>query len=398
MNNTTYYKSITYLPMKRKSFFAKMSSFFGRGFVFVWSSLLVLLGGAMGTLDAVAQSSTIILKTDKNVGEKIKIRIYIQKDTPITIDGVEEAFENTWKEYTLTKQEVKITGVVKRLYCSNNLITAINTQDAPTLEELICSLNKIKSLDVSNNKKLRALTCIDNELEALTVKGAENLEYLDCGKNQLSSIDVTDNTKLNHLGLANNKLDKIDLQKNTKLTNLLCENNELTALNVAGLTDLIYINCFGNKIKGEAMTNFVNSLPGKTYEDAAELRVINSKGTRHDNHCKKSDALIAEYKMWTVQDYKGGTKEIYPGSDEEPPADDTEEISFLTGLDLNTNVLLEISGEGDITLEGLENLCIEKFNCKNKRKGNQIELFDFGNYLTGCNQGPLAGRAELYSE
>lgn len=338
--------------MKEKKTTSRVLSSTKRGFVFLSCFLSLLLGSVAYSFSAMAQSS-ITLTTNKAVGEKIKLRIYIEPKTSISIDGVEEEFENAWKEYTLNKQEVTITGVIKRLFCSNNQITSIDTKNAPELQAIICSYNEIQSLDFSQNSEIKSITCIQNKLESINVTGIEKLEFLSCERNNLETIDVTTNSKLSHLGVGNNKLKKIDVTQNKLLVNLFCENNELSSLDLAGLSNLIYINCFGNKIKGKAMSDLVASLPERTLLDEAELRIINSKGSTHDNHCMKKDALVAEEKCWSVMDYNGGNKNSYAGTDEEPQ-EDTEQISFVTERPINTSISMEIEAEGEVTFEGLD--------------------------------------------
>ncbi len=323
-----------------------------RGFFVLCCFLLISLGAGSGVFSAMAQSS-ISFTTNKNVGEKIKIRLYVPKDTPITIEGVEEEFAPTTQEYTLKQQQVTITGEVNKFHCSNNGITSIDTKNAAELKEILCSYNAIEHLDLSANKELSAVICTHSGLKSLNVAGADKLTYIGCENNNLTELNLKSNLELNHLAVSNNSLRSLDIAANTKLKNLFCENNELSALNVRGLEALIYVNCFGNKIKGQAMTDLMNGLPERSVYDEAEIRIINSKGQRHDNHCMEADVLIAEGKAWTVQDYNGGDKVFYYGSKEQP-VEEVEEITLVTDHEESEDFQIRIEGEGDILLEGLE--------------------------------------------
>jgi hypothetical protein len=57
-----------------------------------------------------------------------------------------------------------------------------------------------------------------------------------------------------------------------------------------------------NAIKGENMTNLVNSLPNRTGKTAGKFVVYASNDSREENVITKADVAIAKGKNWNVID------------------------------------------------------------------------------------------------
>ena len=83
------------------------------------------------------------------------------------------------------------------------------------------------------------------------------------------------------------------------ITRLFCIANELTNLDVSQCSSLKDLVCFLNQIKGEAMTQLVNSLPDRTGKEAGVFVVYSDFQTER-NICLKSDVAIAKAKNWQV--------------------------------------------------------------------------------------------------
>ena len=83
------------------------------------------------------------------------------------------------------------------------------------------------------------------------------------------------------------------------ITRLFCIANELTNLDVSQCSSLNSLVCFMNQIKGEAMTQLVNSLPDRTGKEAGVFVVYSDFQTER-NICLKSDVAIAKAKNWQV--------------------------------------------------------------------------------------------------
>ena len=218
--------------------------------------------------------NVITFKTDKAVGEEIKLNMNYSGATP-TLGGLTGTPQyGLLSTYTLTSQTVTITGDVTHLTCYNNQLTA---------------------LDVSKNTALTVLYCYNNQLTALDVSKNTALTELDCSDNQLTALDVSKNTALTELFFDGNKLTALDVSQNTALIWLVCYNNQLTALDVSKNTALGTLRCHGNQIKGEEMTRLVNSLPDRTGKRAGKFTVVQEPALE-GNICLKSDVAIAKGK------------------------------------------------------------------------------------------------------
>ncbi len=142
-----------------------------------------------GTEDMQKPENVIRLTTGKNIGDKIALTV-TGKGT-VTIEGVAEPLVlNFPNVYTLTSQEIKIVGKVKTLTCADNLLTAIDVSQAPTLTYLECSRNQLTSLNVDNNVALKRLVCMENKLTSLNLSQNSELFRLDCALNSISGVEM----------------------------------------------------------------------------------------------------------------------------------------------------------------------------------------------------------------
>lgn len=141
-----------------------------------------------GTEPTLAENM-IAMTTGKNIGDKIALTV-TGKGT-VTIEGVAEPLVlNFPNVYTLTSQEIKIVGKVKTLTCADNLLTAIDVTQAPTLTFLDCSRNQLTSLNVDNNVALKRLVCMENKLTSLNLSQNSELFRLDCALNSISGVEM----------------------------------------------------------------------------------------------------------------------------------------------------------------------------------------------------------------
>lgn len=86
---------------------------------------------------------------------------------------------------------------------------------------------------------LMSLYCSYNMLTALDLSALSHLEYIDCSYNQIATLD---------------------LSQNTALIIVWCHGNQLTSLNVEGLAALRGLRCYWNMLKGDAMAQLVDAL------------------------------------------------------------------------------------------------------------------------------------------
>ena len=126
-------------------------------------------------------------------------------------------------------------------------------------------------------------------------------------------------------------------------TILICEQNELTNLDVSQCSSLEGLSCFLNQIKGEAMTQLVNSLPDRTGKKAG-LFVVYYTSQEERNICFKSDVAIAKAKNWQVAlaTVENGKVKYYLYEGEDPTK--TFAVTFAK------------KGEGTLTATGADDL------------------------------------------
>ena len=126
-------------------------------------------------------------------------------------------------------------------------------------------------------------------------------------------------------------------------TVLICQQNELTNLDVSQCSSLEGLVCFLNQIKGEAMTQLVNSLPDRTGKKAGVF-VVYSTSQEERNICFKSDVAIAKAKNWQVAlaTIENGKVKYYLYEGEDPTK--TFAVTFAK------------KGEGTLTATGADDL------------------------------------------
>jgi len=204
---------------------------------------------------------------------------------------------------------VEYFTALEELNCNNNELTELDISKNTALTRLDCGFNHLTELDVSNNTALKILRCGSfnsgyNQISELDVSNNTALTRLDCYNCSLTSIDVSHNPALIYLGLGANRLTELDASNHPALEALSCENNQLSKLNVSGCTALFSIECYGNKLRGEEMTAFVNSL-----ETMAPVSYSNKGlyvyGYKDENIITPSQVKIAKDKEWRVLDYSG---------------------------------------------------------------------------------------------
>lgn len=281
----------------------------------------------------------ISFTTNKNIGEKIELRIDAESSDKDSIwidlnnDGKQSPDEKVKKfgskvsdisEFVLCGKTVTLYGKVTLFNCQREDIKIIDTAHCPSLKVLNCADNNLISLDVSLNTSLVKLDCFQNGISSLDVNKNINLEKLNCSGNMLRTLDVSGNKKLKTLGCSGNKLSvlnlknntalkvlycfgntisSIDLTANTALEELDCSENMLTALDLSENHVLKEIKCFTNKIPAEKMDILVKSLKDRKNLESGELTVINSAPEAADeNICTAAQVNIAKDKNWKVYD------------------------------------------------------------------------------------------------
>lgn len=206
---------------------------------------------------------------------------------------------------------------LKYLYCSENELNSLDLSRNRALETLSISSNKLEYIDLSALRNLTLLNCSFCRLKTLDLNANSKLEYLFAQGNAITALDVTNNRKLIVLSMEENNLADLRLKDNDQLETLYLQNNKLTVLNLAYLPrleefycydnalkrlDFSYmprvktIACFDNEIRGEAMTQMLESLP--TQSRLSRIALINPLSAKERNVCKKSDVAIAKERNW----------------------------------------------------------------------------------------------------
>lgn len=165
----------------------------------------------------------------------------------------------------------------------------------------------------------------------------------------IEAIDVTNLPNLTELNVALNDISELDLSGNPKLTTLSCECNLITTLDLSDCPDIDFINCYGNQIKGEGMTDMINSLPKRSRNYTGQMIVYDPTYSYEGNICLKSDVEAANGKYWVIycMTPDGNDPVIYEGAD---PAG-IESVTVANAITYDpANYIVEIAQPGKITV------------------------------------------------
>lgn len=208
--------------------------------------------------------------TSRQPGETIVLNIKAAGD--FTVEGVAETnFASGKNTLTLASQEVFVKGDLTNFECPGNDITTLSFEGTPS-----------------------------------------RLTYFDC---------------------SNNKIETLAVVNAIALTQLYAQKNALTSFNIEGCTGIMRVDCYNNKLKGNAMKRFMQSLPDGTANNPY-LFVIDTKSSSEENVASTTDVAIATGKGWSVFDYSGGDNwgmgKRYEGSEPTEPEIPEEFFTFST--------------------------------------------------------------------
>ena len=169
----------------------------------------------------------------------------------------------------LSALDVSKNRELEKLNCEYNQLSALNVSNHPKLDELICNHNQLIELNVSNCPALTQLQCNYNHLSALDVSSNQALWELSCANNQLIELDVRSNPKLLYLATSSNPLSELDVSQNPKLSTLYCRSNQLSELDLKNNKILEFFDCSKNhltslNIDGRPMGRF--TCQGNSYD------------------------------------------------------------------------------------------------------------------------------------
>lgn len=283
--------------------------------------------------DIQKENVNIVLKTELPIGSQIALNL--GESNNVVLTGVKEEYQQGDYEegrylYTLTSQSISISGDISELDCNGQQLTAAHLKDLPNLyyvelhsnklaqftasncpaiEELYLSNNQLEMLDVSNMEELSTLDCSTNALTSLIFSGCESLSSLWCHRNRLSAIDLSGSPLLGEVMAFSNRLSALDLSHNEKLKTLNVADNQIQQLSFTANPLLRMVVCHTNRIKGEAMTVLMQSLPMREEESKGKITIFDSKANTEENLCLQKDVAIANSKHWICYDFMGSTSD-----------------------------------------------------------------------------------------
>lgn len=220
--------------------------------------------------------------------------------------------------FPLKSQTFKIYGKVGELKINDNEITSLKLENAPDLKKLDARNNKLTSLDLSLNNKLEelylrkntlknlslnafALTTVDlanNMFERLDLSKAPNIEILFLASNpQLSSLTVSEYLlSLESFDTFDTALTSLDLSFCPNLDFLRVSATPLKNLDVSNnsnLTDVSIERFEGKGLIGEALSQFVESLPEKKASKKGDIYLSKDQAT-------EAIKTVLQRKHWNV--------------------------------------------------------------------------------------------------
>ena len=146
---------------------------------------------------------------------------------------------------------------LKQLDCSLNLLASLNVSNNTKLDTVNCNSNQLKSLTFVSNPLLRMLSCDDNQLTDINVNANDSLRAIFISSNNLATLDISNNKVLNILHVNDNQLEALDVMENLELLDLSCESNKLDSLDLSSNVLLLGLDCDNNQLNSLVITSNV---------------------------------------------------------------------------------------------------------------------------------------------
>ena len=180
-------------------------------------------------------------------------------------------------------------------------VVSINASGCTQLEQLTADDNEITSIDLTGCNQLKYFFFKSNPMTSLNLSGLSSLKTITCYEGQLTSLDVSDCTSLSNLYCSDNPLTSINLSGCTEIESLNFNGLQLTSLNVSGCTNAKYVNINNNRLQGEAMDAFVESIPECSNPEYSFIRCLNMHDPAEENRLTLAQAAKLREKGWPVQ-------------------------------------------------------------------------------------------------
>lgn len=210
---------------------------------------------------------------------------------------------------------------INHIHLENNNLEALKLPAGSPLKTLnVSGVKTLTSIDVSQQPKLRALQIDGVEITSLDLSANENLMELTMSETAIKELNLSKAPMLNTLNVAGCKqLTKLDLSGCAELSTLYCGKSGLTELDLSACTSLTEfsgdhngftrltfnsnsltrVDCAGNNIRGQAMTDLINSLPKVR---SGNFFVVDMSVGQEKNHCSVEQVKLARDKGWQVFD------------------------------------------------------------------------------------------------
>ena len=214
-----------------------------------------MLVGMMLLTSITASAGGFKLKTAKPVGQTLSVAMNAGLSVTLTWgDGSTESLYSTGQLQDITIKDASLTVSTEKditsLYLADNELTELNvTQSAAKLRRLFCPNNLLTALDLSTCTALVSLDCQGNKLSTLSV-GSTIVEDYNVADNELSIIGLRGGSKITSLVCGNNKLTAVPyLSSMTGLTTLYCQGNQVTSLSISKCVQLKDLLAYDNQLK-----------------------------------------------------------------------------------------------------------------------------------------------------
>ena len=163
--------------------------------------------------------------------------------------------------------------------------------------------------------------------------------------------------------------------KQASIAYILCSSNQITSVDLNNSPDLKSLLCYMNAIKGENMTNLVNSLPDRTGKTAGKIIVYASNDSREKNVITKADVAIAKAKNWKVLDWYNNE---YEGLT-------YQSITITTSKAIGETITMTVDGE--LAASEVEGAVIK--DSKTYENGNTEYTFELKNQTVTIKQASI---------
>lgn len=227
----------------------------------------------------------------------------------------------------LTTLNLAGCGALEEVNCNNNHISSLNVTECPKLCILMCNSNELAQLDLGNNPELLVVWCRNNELTELDLSNCPDDFYsLDCSENNLNSLEVGRFTHIFQIYCFDNQISSLDVANHTELRDLVCYKNQLSGLDMSGcsglqslraqycqLTSLNVADCpslreiviFYNRLKGQPVGQFVNSLSQRPTDKMGSIYAVafDYENGAEGNHMTSVQVDEAVAKNWELYAY-----------------------------------------------------------------------------------------------